>query len=110
MPVELYSTATRLTVLIFVLHPFLYFLEVLFLIFLQLTDVMLKRFIRCPFRWLIDRPSRTLTERLVEDKIKQLLFLFTFHFKPCSSGAKSVNVVYLCGKAMFPRYNSSNSH
>jgi len=70
MPVELYSTATRLTVIIFVLHPFLYFLEVLLLIFLQATDVMPKRFRRRPFRWLIDRSTRTLTERLVEDKVK----------------------------------------
>ncbi len=50
MPVALYSTVTRLTVIIFILHPLLYFLEVLFLIFLQPTDVMPKRFRRRPFR------------------------------------------------------------
>ena len=83
MPVALYSTATRLAVIIFVLlYPSLYFLEVLLLIFLQPTGVMPERFIRRPFRWLIDRPTRTLTERLVEDKVKQLVFLFSFHFKP----------------------------
>ncbi len=82
MSFELYSTAIRLMVIIFALHPSLYFIKVMFLIFLQPTNVMPKRFRRRPFRWLIDRPTRTLTQRLVEDKVKQLVFLFSFHFKP----------------------------
>jgi len=71
MSFELYSTVTRLAVIFFfLLYSFFYFLEVLLLIFLQSTDVMPKRFI-----------GRPLTQRLVEDKVKQLLFMFFVHFK-----------------------------
>ena len=104
MPFELYSTATKLTVMIFAYHLPLYFLEVLLLIFLQPTNVMPERFIRRPFRWLIDRPTRTLTQRLVEDKVKQLVFLF--HLKPVevnllksNSTPFQFNILYAFGES-----------